>query len=116
MSNLVSAVVIEEKVQAAILSKVCCGDGTRSPIICDAVAAPGLDISKTKDLLSVAGCTMSELEFSIYNKGHLPFSRYPWTVTAAQNGSAKAIVSKVGVVSSIFRVFVEARRATVNGS
>lgn len=116
MSNLISAVVVEEEVQAAILSKVCCGDGTRSPIICDAVAAPGFDVSKTKDLLPVAGCTMLELGDSIYNEGHLPFSRYPWTVTAAQNGSAKAIVTKVGVVSSILREFVEAGRTTGDGS
>jgi hypothetical protein len=116
MSNLVGAVVVEEEIQAATLSEVRCGDGTRSSIICDAVAAPGLDVSKNKDLLPVAGCIMLELELSIYNERYLPFSRYPWTVTSAQNGSAKAIVSKVGVMSSILRVFIGARRTTVDGS
>jgi hypothetical protein len=62
MSNLIRAVVIEEEVQSAIISKACRCDGARSSILCDTVALPGLHVAKAKDLLAITGFASSLLE------------------------------------------------------
>jgi hypothetical protein len=54
VSNLIIAVVIEEEVQAKMVSKACCCNGAGSPILRDAVALPGLDIAKAENLLAIA--------------------------------------------------------------
>ena len=69
VSHLICAVVVEKEVEAAILSKVCRCDGAGSPILCDTVALPGLDVAKTEDLLAIADFTSSVLELGAKDDG-----------------------------------------------
>jgi hypothetical protein len=54
VSDLILAVVIEKEVEAKMVPEACRCNGARSPIFCNAVALPGFDIAKAKDLLAVA--------------------------------------------------------------